>query len=115
MTIEVDFQRGGQSQYKCTTFAGYVGCLTGMNKAFALSVDERDKANSTFIDNVLAVFKGGKSLGFLLRDTLQNEATFNGYVDSDGSHYFVSIFPWILVNFTSLLFLFLLLFWGVCV
>lgn len=31
LTIEVDFVKGGRSQYVATTWVGYVGVLTGMH------------------------------------------------------------------------------------
>lgn len=78
ITIQVHFQQGGVTQYKCTTFAGYVGCLTGVRpSAFSLTIDERDVPGQSILDNILAVFHGGHSLGFLLRDTLATSTDFS--------------------------------------
>jgi hypothetical protein len=30
ITVQVDFQRGGRTVYTTTTFAGYIGALSGM-------------------------------------------------------------------------------------
>jgi N-(long-chain-acyl)ethanolamine deacylase len=73
LTVEVEFQRNGVRQFECTTFAGYVGCLTGMRpQAFSITVDERDVPGQSIWDNIGMILKGGHPLSFHLRDTLDN-------------------------------------------
>lgn len=42
LTIEVDFRRGGETQYVATTWVGYVGILTGM--FFSMKRNMRSKS-----------------------------------------------------------------------
>jgi len=73
LTYTVHFTSGGELQYYGTAFIGYVGLLTGMRPgAFSVSVDQRGLNDpiTYLLDNLLYVLKGGKSVGFFLRDTL---------------------------------------------
>jgi len=77
LTIEVDFQSGGKTLYRGTTYVGYVGLLTGMRPgAFSISADERD--TGYIIENLLeALFIPNTTAAcFLIRDTLQNIDSF---------------------------------------
>ncbi len=52
IAVNVNFTSKGQTVYQGTTYAGYVGLLTGMKPgAFSLSIDERDTRNGTVWDN----------------------------------------------------------------
>ena len=54
LTIEVDFQTKGQTVFTATTYAGYVGVLTGMRPgAFSISLDQRESGSP--IENILMV------------------------------------------------------------
>jgi N-acylethanolamine-hydrolysing acid amidase len=54
LTIEVDFQSKGQTVFTATTYAGYVGVLTGMRPgAFSISLDQRESGSP--IENILMV------------------------------------------------------------
>jgi len=79
ITIQVDFQRNGATIFTGTHFAGYVGILSGMRpRGWSVTVDERDRdGEGTVIDNILALFSGGHSLGFTLRSMLENNKTFS--------------------------------------
>ena len=71
MIITVDFQQSGQTVYTGTTFAGYVGLLTGQKpNKFTVSLDERN--NGGWYQNELEAFKVGTNglLAFKVRDTL---------------------------------------------
>jgi len=78
ITIQVDFQRGGQTIFTGTHFAGYVGILSGMRKGgWSITVNERDRdGEGSVIDNILHLFKGAHSLGFTLRNMLETNKTF---------------------------------------
>ena len=73
MTIIVRFERGGKAVFTGTTYAGYVGILTGCRtNGISISMDERDQGEWWM--NAISAFKD-KSHGvisFLLRDVLQN-------------------------------------------
>ena len=70
-TIVANFQQNGVTLYTGTTFAGYVGLLTGQKpNQFTLSLDERDKGE--IWENILAALITGKHgiVSFHLRDVL---------------------------------------------
>jgi len=72
ITIQVQFQKSNTTLYECTTFAGYVGCLTGIRSGgWSVTVNERDQAGSSLIDNLVEALKGGKSIGMFLRNSLE--------------------------------------------
>jgi len=70
MTVEIDFMSQGKLSYKATTYAGYVGILTGMRPgAFTVSIDERDQGK--WWENALEFLKKEKmGMSFLIRDVL---------------------------------------------
>lgn len=73
LTITVDFQRGGKTAYTGTTFAGYVGLLTGQKPhGYTISMDERDQGKLWM--NILEGFISGMGAVtvFDVRDTLAN-------------------------------------------
>ena len=70
-TIVVNFQSQGITQYTGTTFAGYVGLLTGQKpNKFTVSLDERDKGEPW--ENVLAALISGSHgiVSFQIRSVL---------------------------------------------
>lgn len=80
--MEVEFTRGGKLHYIGTTFAGYVGLLTGMRPGvFSISVDERDKGGQ--LENLIeALLVKGTSVGSLLiRRTLDTVEDFEEAVN----------------------------------
>jgi len=82
LTIRVEFQKNGKTLYWGTTYAGYVGLLTGMRPGkFSISLNERD--SGYLLENLLeALFVPGTYVASLLiRDTLQNVQTYKEAVD----------------------------------
>ncbi len=91
----MDFQRGGVSQFISTTWAGYVGILTGVAPSkFAVSVNFRFIITSpqlidwilfrattkgTFWTNISSAISYSWPVGFLVRETL---ATANSYSEA---------------------------------
>jgi len=76
ITIQVDFRSSGKTQYTATTFAGYVGVLTGLRPfAWSVSVNERDHPGNQ-ADNILAMLEGGASIGMFLRTALASQPSF---------------------------------------
>lgn len=74
MTITVDFQKGGKVVYTGTTFAGYIGLLTGQKPhGYTISLDERDRGGAWM--NVLEALTNGLGAvtSFHIRDVLGNE------------------------------------------
>ena len=71
MTIIVDFQRSGKTVYTGTTFAGYVGLLTGQKPhGFTVTLDERDQGD-WWMNALEALVAGTHGVaGFLIRDTI---------------------------------------------
>jgi len=79
LVAEVEFQRGGNTVFYGTTFAGYVGLLTGMKPgAFSINLNERDIGN--VLENALeALLVPGTTVSSLLiRSTLDSIDTFDG-------------------------------------
>jgi len=82
LTIQVDFQSQNMTVYQGTTWAGYVGLLTGMKPGlFGFTVDERDTP-AGIIDNLFALVahKGG-SIGFNLRTSLATNESYQDALD----------------------------------
>lgn len=67
------FYRGDNYIFEATMFAGVTGVYTGMRpKAFALSINERTKKETTFnfFDNLAMLFSGHMQVGMLSRKAL---------------------------------------------
>ena len=72
-TINVEFQRKGQTVFMATTFAGMVGVLTGMRPGgVSISLDQRNTGEiwSNFYDALKTGFHG--MVGVVLRETLSD-------------------------------------------
>lgn len=82
ITLIANFQREGRTVYTGTTYAGYVGLLTGQRPyQFSISLDQRD-AGKHWMNVVTALLaKNASIVSFLIRDTLQNEQSFEDAYD----------------------------------
>ncbi|GMR38648.1 hypothetical protein PMAYCL1PPCAC_08843, partial [Pristionchus mayeri] len=81
-TIIADFYRGEKLVYTGTTFVLYVGLLTGQRPgAFTVSLNQRYSGSSIFnvLMGILTTFHNPVS--FVIRETLEDEATFDRAVD----------------------------------
>ena len=81
ITLIAHFQKGGKTVYTSTTYAGYVGVLTGQKPyGFSVSVDERDQG--AWWENLLeAILDHNASfISFLVRDTLEEAGDFESAV-----------------------------------
>jgi hypothetical protein len=78
ITAIIDFQRGNKTIYTTAGFVGYVGALTGVRPGgWAITVNERDRdGEGNIIDSLVAMLKGGNSIGFFLRQTLEDVNNF---------------------------------------
>lgn len=74
LTITVDFQKGGKTIYTGTTFAGYIGMLTGQKPhAFTVSMNERDKGK-IWMNGLEALINGMSAVTSIrIRDALASE------------------------------------------
>jgi len=83
LVIRVQYQKQGKTLFWATSFAGYVGVLTGMKPgSFAISLNERD--TGYIVENLLeALLVPGTSIAsFLIRDTLTNVNSFDEAVQA---------------------------------
>ena len=98
LTVVVHFQRSGQTIYTGTTYAGYVGLLTGQRaNGITISLDERDQGK--WWENVIqAILDGtGAIVSFVLRDTLSNSS-----MDFESSLAFLQSTPLIATSYIIL-------------
>ena len=85
ITIIADFQQGGITQYKTITWVGYVGALTGMRPGvFSVTVDQRFTIDvlATLQAIIRLILHKGVSVGFLTRDALAHNMTFQAALDT---------------------------------
>ncbi|XP_002122457.4 N-acylethanolamine-hydrolyzing acid amidase-like [Ciona intestinalis] len=81
LTIEVDFQKNGQTVFTGTTFVGFIGITTGYRRgAYTVSGDQRNVGKIT--QNIQSFFKGGEFAFFQLRTVLEKERTFHSALSS---------------------------------
>jgi len=91
LTIEVEFQRGGNPVFYGTTWAGYVGVLTGMRpSAYTVAVNFRRTEKGTFWQNIKQSLSKGWPIGFLVRQVLDEDSTFLKAVGSLSSSKLIS-------------------------
>jgi acid ceramidase len=88
LAIEAHFQRGGRTVFVATTWAGYVGVLTGMKMshgggtgAWAASINYRRTADGTFAQNFIKGAQSSWPIGFLLRAAMEDDTTMS-YADA---------------------------------
>jgi hypothetical protein len=84
LTIEVAFTRGNAVIAVCTTWAGYVGILTGMTTAcpspYSVSVNFRVSNTGTLWTNISKTLHGAWPVGFLVRHVLCSVGTYDAAV-----------------------------------
>jgi hypothetical protein len=72
VTINVNFVRNGKIVFGATTWAGYIGILTGMKpNQFGISVNYRN-SNESYLNNVYHALKSAWPVSFLVRHVLTN-------------------------------------------
>ena len=89
LTIEVDFIKNGNVLYTATTWAGYVGVLTGLRPGgYSVSVNYRrtELGDNNIISGILTNMKRGVAghwpVSFLVRDVLETRYSFDSAVGS---------------------------------
>jgi len=87
MTFIADFVKGGKTLFKATTFAGFVGVLSGIKPgAFSVTINTRfypQGVGDMFYEIIAAIQEKNASLvSFLSRKTLTNENSFDAGVNN---------------------------------
>nr|KAF6427168.1 N-acylsphingosine amidohydrolase 1 [Rousettus aegyptiacus] len=79
LTVNLDFQRNNKTVFKASSFAGYVGVLTGFKpELFSLTLNERFSTNGGYM-GVLEWILGKKDamwIGFITRSVLENSTSY---------------------------------------
>uniref|UniRef100_A0A8D2FWB7 Acid ceramidase n=1 Tax=Theropithecus gelada TaxID=9565 RepID=A0A8D2FWB7_THEGE len=79
LTVNLDFQRNNKTVFKASSFAGYVGMLTGFKPGlFSLTLNERFSVNGGYL-GILEWILGKKDamwIGFLTRTVLENSTSY---------------------------------------
>ena len=71
ITVNVIFTRGGKPVFRGTTWAGYVGIVTGLNTNYSLALNYR-RSEGTLLGNVFRTIKMKWPIGYLVRHVLEN-------------------------------------------
>ncbi|XP_003466494.1 acid ceramidase-like [Cavia porcellus] len=75
LTVNLDFQRNNKTVFKATSFAGYVGTLTGFKpRLFSLTLNQRFSLHGGYL-GILEWILGKKDaawIGFIIRSVLEN-------------------------------------------
>ena len=75
ITVMLDFQKGGKTVYKGTTFAGYFGLFTAMKpNRYTVSLNQRNQGMWTENDFEAAKIGPKGMIGFAVRDLLANDS-----------------------------------------
>lgn len=78
LTIEVEFFRNKKLLFRATTWAGYVGVLTGSKPSqFSASINFRATTKGSFWTNVRESLTGSWPIGFLLRACFEDCSSFD--------------------------------------
>uniref|UniRef100_A0A2K5CFJ0 ceramidase n=1 Tax=Aotus nancymaae TaxID=37293 RepID=A0A2K5CFJ0_AOTNA len=79
LTVNLDFRRNNKTVFKASSFAGYVGMLTGFKPGlFSLTLNERFSINGGYL-GVLEWILGKKDamwIGFITRTVLENSTSY---------------------------------------
>jgi len=77
LTIDVIFVKDHKQLFQATTWAGYIGILTGYRfDHYALAMNFRSDENLRF-NRIMSAITGNYPVGFLCRDVLTKAETFN--------------------------------------
>lgn len=79
LTVNLDFQRNNKTVFKATSFAGYVGMLTGFKPGlFSLTLNERFSLNGGYLGILEWMFgkKNAQWVGFITRSVLENSTSY---------------------------------------
>lgn len=83
--MNVEFTRGGKSLYNSTTYAGFIGLLSG-SKAGAFSITVNTRYDGTFLEGLIGWFLGKNNdcqfLTFETRMAIEDNATYADALDT---------------------------------
>jgi len=90
IVINARFKKGTEVVFECTTFLGYVGCLTGMAPGkFSISLNQRDTDGYKGWDAyMLAMKQGAWGYGFFIRNRLSQRLSWREMVRDAASTLF---------------------------
>jgi len=86
LTMTLEYQKGGKTLFYATSFAGYVGVLSGMKpNAFSISLNTRyypQHGLENFLYEIIAAIeeKNNTLVSFLTRDVMMSESNWNSAV-----------------------------------
>lgn len=82
ITLIANFQKGGKTIYTGTTYAAYVGLLTGQRPhQFSISLDQRSAGEMWMNIATALLFRNASIVSFVIRNTLENEKSFKDAYD----------------------------------
>uniref|UniRef100_A0A667GEQ2 Acid ceramidase n=1 Tax=Lynx canadensis TaxID=61383 RepID=A0A667GEQ2_LYNCA len=79
LTVNLDFQRNNKTVFKASSFAGYVGMLTGFKPGlFSLTLNERFGVNGGYMGIIEWILgkKDAMWIGFITRSVLENSTSY---------------------------------------
>lgn len=83
LTIEIDCRKNDQTVFLATTWAGYLGVFTGMRPGeWSCSLNFRVTRQGSFWTNLKSAMKGAMPSGFLIRQLLETEPSFDGAMEA---------------------------------
>jgi len=78
LTVELDIQKNGKTIFLATSWAGYVGILTGIKPdAFSVSVNFRVTDGGSMWSNIKNALTSCWPVGFLVREIFESASSFN--------------------------------------
>ncbi len=81
LTISVKFVNKSKELFKCITWAGYVGVLTGVSNNASIAINFRNSKNGNIMDNIKKLATGAWPIGFLVRNMFENQYTYKQVVE----------------------------------
>lgn len=76
LTLQADFVKNGKVQFTATTYAGYVGVVTGYRpNLFSITGDERNEGS--LFSNIKSLLEGGKFTFFMEREVLTKATSYD--------------------------------------
>ncbi|KAG2389347.1 hypothetical protein C9374_013907 [Naegleria lovaniensis] len=77
-TVQLNFTRNGKTLFKASSWAGYLGVLTGCRpNGFSISINFRSTEDGHFGKNIIKTITRGWPISFLVRETLQDCETYS--------------------------------------
>ena len=82
LTVELEFKKGGKTVFVATSWAGYIGILTGMvPQKYSVSINFR-RLGEAITKNVWAGMKGAWPVGFIVRECISTCDSYQDFVEN---------------------------------